>query len=1287
VTSVVEVPLTDAQSARLTPYVPRLVVEWLRDTPAASVREVDGSLAFVDISGFTQLTERLARKGKVGAEEVNDTLDACFAELLSVAYDYGAGVVKWGGDAVLLLFDGPEHPVRACRAAVEMQRVMRGMRRLETSAGLVTLRMSLGIHSGSLHFFLVGDPHRELLIAGPAASETVSMEAVASPGEIVISPSTAALLDPRLIGRPKGGGLLLKGVPEVVSERAAPVGDVAGLDLARCLPLGIREHLLAGPVEPEHRAVGAAFVAFGGTDALLEREGPAAAGAALDALVRSIQDAAQRHDVTFFETDIGYDGGKAMLIAGAPTSAGNDPERLLRTARAIVDSAGVLPLRVGVNAGRVFSGDFGPPYRRTYSVKGDAVNLAARLAAKAEPGQILATDAVLDRARAAFETDALEPFRVKGKAQPVQAYAVGRAGAAKSRPAETVPLIGREAELAALLAAAESARGWEGKLVDLVGEPGMGKSRLLEELRARAGDLLVLGAACEEYEASTPYFAFRTLLVPLLGLGGAAPGARADRLREQVQDVAPHLLPWLPLIAIPLEVEVPQTPETESLDERFRKERLEEVLRDLLGIVLATPTLLVFEDVHWLDDASGDLLRALTAGLDNRPWVIVVTRRAEAGGLVAPDDGNAVTIRLEPLDGDAAAALAEARTEELPLPPHVIAALAERSGGNPLFLMELAAAAREAGDLDGLPDSVEELLAVQIDRLAPRDRTILRAAAVLGVSFSPELLAGTLTGEAEAVDEGLWQRLQDLVVPGAVGVRRFRHALIRDAAYEGLPYRRRRDLHARAGETIVRTAEQPDDAAELLSLHFFHAQRFQEAWHYSRLAGDRAHAIYANVDAASFYQRALEAARRLPTIEPAAVAKTLESLGDVRLRLSEFERAAAAFRSARQRFRSQPLDEARLSLQEALVCWRVGRHQAALRWIRRGIRILERCRGQEAAAQRASFYVWYAICRANHGHPGEATEWCRRAIRTAKRSGAREPLAQAYVLMDFIADSLGRSDAPDHSSLALAIYEELGNVERQSVVLNNMGARAYFRGAWEEARGLYERSRQAGERAGNRWYASFATENLGEMLLDQGRLSEAEPLFREVLRLARASTSGARTADICRRLGSLAARSGRFEEAHSLLAEARREYEQAGSAAEVLATDARIAECLALQDDGAGALALATEALERSKRLDGVFLTVVVLHRVRGWALMQAGRLADARQALEESLREARAKKAQLEIAVALDALVVLGGLTGEPAAELDEERKAIFSRLGIVETIAFPLSVPSRTYQEYVGS
>ncbi|MGE5274767.1 MAG: adenylate/guanylate cyclase domain-containing protein, partial [Verrucomicrobiota bacterium] len=433
---------------RLQPYVPRLVIEWLRESPERCYRQVEGSLAFVDVSGFTSLTERLSRRGKVGAEEMNQILNECFTECLSSAYEFGAGVIKWGGDAVLLLFEGDRHERRACRAAFEMQRTMRRVGRIRTDSGSVTLRMSIGVHSGSLDFFLVGDLHRELVVTGPAATRTVAIEAIADAGEIAISPQTAAALDPRDLGREKDTAILLRRGPDVEGERGEAIEDAETLDLVSCIPVSVRGHLLAGATEPEHRLMTAAFIHVMGADDRLARDGPDALSAALAATLDAIEGTALDHGVSFFDTDIYLGGAKAMLMAGAPVSTGADEERMLRAMRAVLDSDLPLPLRVGVTRGRIFVGDFGPAYRRTYTVTGDSVNLAARLMSRAEPGQILVENEVVERSRTRFEIAALEPFTVKGKNEPVRAHALGRALGTTAGDTAQTPLVGRDRELA-----------------------------------------------------------------------------------------------------------------------------------------------------------------------------------------------------------------------------------------------------------------------------------------------------------------------------------------------------------------------------------------------------------------------------------------------------------------------------------------------------------------------------------------------------------------------------------------------------------------------------------------------------------------------------------------------------------------------------------------------------------------------------------------------------------------------------------------------------------------------
>ena len=160
----------------LAPYLPRLTIDWVTTQAGDPLREIEGTLAFVDISGFTKLSEGLAKHGKVGAEELTATIDSCFVALLDLAVAFGGRLLKFGGDALLLHFSGEAHEARACRATIEMRRALRVVGRLTVLGQKVSLRMSVGINSGVFHFFLVGDSHRELVVTGPAASIVVAME-------------------------------------------------------------------------------------------------------------------------------------------------------------------------------------------------------------------------------------------------------------------------------------------------------------------------------------------------------------------------------------------------------------------------------------------------------------------------------------------------------------------------------------------------------------------------------------------------------------------------------------------------------------------------------------------------------------------------------------------------------------------------------------------------------------------------------------------------------------------------------------------------------------------------------------------------------------------------------------------------------------------------------------------------------------------------------------------------------------------------------------------------------
>jgi class 3 adenylate cyclase/tetratricopeptide (TPR) repeat protein len=1247
------------------PYLPRITLDWLRSSAESRHRVVDGTMAFVDISGFTAMSERLATRGRLGAEEVTDVMSATFARLLGIAYENGGGLLKLGGDAMLLFFDGNDHARRACAASWGMRDSLRALGPLATSAGTVELEMHVGVHTDEFDFFLVGSHHRELIVAGPASLQTVEMEEVAAAGEIALSERTAAWLDASELGERKANATLLAAPPAVALTGIPPVPDVGDLDVLQCIPEALRRHVVAEQVESEHRHAAVAFVRFSGMQRVLRARGTVGLTDAIAEGVDVLEEACAAHGACFLETDIDGVGGRAVLVAGVPTTAGDDEERLLRTVRAAVDAKTELPMHIGVAAGRVFAGRIGPRYRRAYTILGGTAALAARLMAKADAGAVWTTQSVVESSRTAFATVPVGALALKGKQQPVDVVAVGAVGEARA-PIERkrLPLVDRQRELPVLDAAVVPVKMGFGSFVELIGDPGIGKTRIVEELCDRAAGVALVATACEQYEATSPYFPFRKLLAPLLGVpAGADPATNSTVLTERLAELDPELAPWMPLVADVLDVPVLATQETEDLQPSFRRARLNGVVESLLTKLLGETTLILFEDVHWMDEASSDLLRHLGSRVSSKPWLVCSTRRPVAGGFVAAEGTPpvpALSLRLDPLPEADAHELALAAAADASLEPEELAAITGRAGGNPLFVQELVASRRaEAGPAEVLPESVEAVLTARIDNLAPYDRALLRWASVLGPTFSGDLIARVLEGDPDAaLDSESWDRLSEFVErdPYVAGSFHFRHALIRDAAYEGLSFRRRRELHGRVAAVIRATTADEDEAAETLSLHFSLADEHGDAWRYSLRAAARAASKFANADAAEFYRRALDAARSLPTLARSDVGAVWESLGDVLELGGEYEDARLAYKNARGHFRGGADALCRVYLKEGRLRENEGHYSEALRWYSRGLRVADELSGGARTLHTLRLSLGYAAARFRQGAMRDCVEWCTRVVDGARASGALAELAHAYYLLHLAYTSMGSPERAQVRDLALPTYEELGDLLGQANALNNLGIEAYYEGRWEEALTYYERSRQARVRIGDVVGAATIANNIAEIYSDQGRLDEAREVLLEVRDTCEAAGSRLMSAVAASNLGRAAARAGRHAEAQELLAGALVALREIEAASFVFETHVRIAEAAVLAGDADSAFSAAEAAAAASAASTPA--ARALLHRVRAQAHLQRGAVSEAERELEQSLEVARGSDAVYEVALSLQARAALRGdeeLAAEARRLLDQ--------------------------------
>ena len=1251
-----------------TAYVPRLLPAWAAAELGSAHRVVDGSLLLFDITGFTPLTERLARRGREGAEELSNLLDDVFGRLLTDAEDEGGDLLKWGGDALLLFFDGPDHGCRAARAALRMQRVLAQIGRATTSIGRVTLRASAGVESGPVHLVLAGNPamHRELLVLGPTATGVTMLEHAAGTGEVLLGDATAAGLGPELVRPHHGSGHLLAGVPTPPPNLPRqPEPEPMPAVVQQLLPPQLSAYLDQPSREPEHRTVAVAFLRFDGTDTVLAEDGAEVLTTAVDEVLRNVQQATAAHDVSFLDTDVDVDGGKILLVGGAPRSAGDDTDRLLTAVCEIVNRDSRLPLRAGISQGRVFTGETGSPSRKTYSVKGDVVNLAARLAAHAESGTILMAADVLEHTRRSYAVNDAPMASLKGKSKPVPVVTLLQPLEPRRQQDTGDLLVGRDAEMAVLKAATEQVINGSGSVVEVVGEPGNGKSRLVDEAVAQASEVTVLRCDCERTGAETPYAPVRRLLHEVLGTSSAMdPNTVAKCLQDCVTASAPELAPWASLLGVVLDVSLPASPEVAALEEQHRAERVPELVADLLERMVPVPGMLVVEDAHLADPASAGVLATIGQRTEKRAWLLLATREDRPTGWVPTATQR---IELGPLDLAASTELAEMATPDRPLPPAIAEALAARAGGHPLLLRELARAVARGEDPDELPSTVEELAAAQIDRLPSAQRSLLRRAAVLGDEFDEDLLLRMAEDQAaEQSADQLLAGLEGLIV-ATDGQLRFRHPLLREVAYAGLPYRRRRELHAQAAEVLESTTSVADRRPEILALHYFVAGRYDKAMDYGWRAGEKAMARYAPAAAADSYRRAAQAARLSSRVSPSERSFYLEALGDAEYLAGRSTEAAAAYLEALRGVRGQPLREAHLALKQTLVEQRRGHYSNALRRASLGLRAVRYATGPEAGAARARLQVRYAFCRLYQGRYADARRWAERGLAEAEAADELKAQAKAHQVLQAVAVDSGGPNAEQHGETALRIFEQLGDLTEQAHMLNNLAVHRLAEGRWPDALLMFTRAAETYRRLGDAPNAASSDYNRAEVLVRQGLTDEALPLLHNTLRVARAVGDEDLVALVRKEMGRALSRAGDVAGGLILLEEARTELTRLREPQEVVDADIASAEAHLLAGRPLQALVLIDRALPEAASIHAATL-LPSAYRVQAAALFAMGQIAQARNALTEGLRQSSSPDAAHERGFLLAVAARIARRDDDPDADrLAEQAREALELLGVV--------------------
>ena len=634
--------------AYLPDYIARSIVAKPDSSPIGREQRFEVVALFADISGFTSISEALGVVGRQGTEELTEILNNYFSPMIDLIHSYGGIVAKFGGDAMTVIFpfsaetrDGTLRCSLQC--ALDMQAAMEQYALIPTTAGNFSLGMKVGLAVGQVFATTVGDPaiRLEHILAGSVLDRCAEAEHHATSGEVVADNAMLEELEDVLftdieVGEDCGGYRRVIHLRNTLEQGARPAQEAMPESIrspfARYVhPLIARrlEDLQADLIN-EHRRVTILFASFSG----FNYDQDPRVGEKLQHYFAQVIHIIQRYEGYLDKIDMGDKGSKFIVLFGAPVAHEDDPERAIRCALDLAALPGP-KVRLGINTGFVFSGQVGAPLRREYTVIGEPVNLSARLMQAAQPDQVLVSVATSLQAATKFHWGKSATLVVKGVSAPVvtvPALSVKDTLADNlQEPAYSLPMLGRTRELHIAQQALQTSKAGQGQLLGISGEAGMGKSRLMGEIARHAIEqgFVIYAGACRSYGADVSYLAWRHLWWAFFGL--SADWSRQQQIQHLERTLAAmdaRLVQRLPLLAVVLNLPIPDNALTSSLDAQIRSQLLRSLLLECLRLrAQQRPLLLILEDCHWIDPLSQELLTFIARNLVDLPILTVMLYR------------------------------------------------------------------------------------------------------------------------------------------------------------------------------------------------------------------------------------------------------------------------------------------------------------------------------------------------------------------------------------------------------------------------------------------------------------------------------------------------------------------------------------------------------------------------------------------------------------------------------------------------------------------------------------
>ncbi len=1162
----------DQRIQQLQRYVPDPIVQRLKQASLTIPygERWTGSLLFADLSGFTALSESLTRLGKEGSEQVTSIINRLFDQLVADIEAHGGALIKFGGDAVTAFFDqtklGPQHALYAAHAAQAMQASMANLGKIQIRAGQFNLSLRIGVHSGEAFAALLGDQqHAELLLTGIAVNLVARAQELARPGEVVCSKDTMRLLglpaDPNtpftalttaLEHPPYQAEPSTTTIPQTINLAHVQALSQIYQGLQRLLPQRMSEQQLlsnAASKSGEIRLVTIVFAHIAPFSTIVELCNVASATILINHYYQRMQQIVNHYGGVVNKLDMAADGDKLLAIFGAPLANENDTELAVRAGldmqsamneiNALIQQHDVrLPLldqQIGINQGHVFAGIVGSKTRREYTVMGDPVNTAVRLMSVCRYGEVLASPTIKRLTSHAFAYETLPALPLKGKSQPIEPARVDRAYNVR-RETMRADLVGRVQELDQLATISIEALQAQGQIINIFGEAGIGKSRLLEELLSRLSlasfdpslnvpEFMPITIECQLYEQTTSFASASELLYQVLRLNNSLePEQLLHMIMQRVQRLVPELERFLPLLSDILHVSLPENELTQALaPEQRHDQTIELVVALILASANTTPLVILWDDAHWIDASSRQLLERLAKHANQAPIALLVGSRTK--GLSAMNwPAQTIELELSELSMPESEALASAIIGNAPLP----AALLERwrrsderffnPQGNPFFIEEMMRSLIQQGvivetangwdlrgELDSLPTTIEGVITARLDRLDSRIRETVQVASVVGRRFELTILRG-ITNDDDLVNQMDRLTNADVVLPDHIAAELaylFKHTLTRDVAYEGILYARRRELHRRVATRIQEVYQHNlVDLLPILARHYARAEDWLDAVRSYREAGMSAQKRYFNAEACAHYRDALELLPNLSHVDNSLEQELTERLGYVLMQAGDYAEALPILNQAQAQLRQNAgyssSREARILRHITTIYERQGEYEPAFEQLQQALDLL----GEQQSVERVRALLLGAGLHQRQGRYHETIAWAEQALAIAEELGLQPEQARTYLLIGGTQRVLGsREQAVGSLAKSIELYQAVNDISRLADAYNNAAINFSDLEQWEESIALYQAAFNIKKTINDSYGQALVSLNLGELYRKTQQYAQALETFNQSLQL------------------------------------------------------------------------------------------------------------------------------------------------------------------------------------------